>query len=108
MRPNVKPAFANVTDSMHDRFILPESPRWLLACGHKEKAIQVIRKAAEVNKRTIPDHVLNGEEKGGMGLQDDQSQVVRSFAHCQGEQPNKLLVFTSGPPRSWTCSSRWR
>lgn len=40
-------------------FIIPESPRWLIAVGHYEKAITIVNKMAEVNERTIPKELLD-------------------------------------------------
>lgn len=38
--------------------ILPESARWLITQGKKEQAIKEIRKAAEVNKRKVPEELM--------------------------------------------------
>ncbi|KAK7085702.1 hypothetical protein SK128_014631 [Halocaridina rubra] len=35
-------------------WILPESPRWLMMQGRYEEAIKVLRKVAEVNKKSLP------------------------------------------------------
>ena len=40
-----------------DRFI-PESARWLLDRGKTEQARKLILKAAAINKRTVPDRLL--------------------------------------------------
>ncbi|KAG5851021.1 hypothetical protein ANANG_G00088590 [Anguilla anguilla] len=40
-------------------WILPESARWLLTQGKQEKARALIQKAAKVNKRTVPEKLLN-------------------------------------------------
>ncbi|KAK7881816.1 hypothetical protein WMY93_030225 [Mugilogobius chulae] len=39
-------------------WILPESARWLITQGKKEQAISEIRKAAKVNKRKVPEELL--------------------------------------------------
>ena len=40
-------------------FIIPESPRWLIAVGRYEEAITVVNKAAKVNNRTVPKELLD-------------------------------------------------
>ncbi|XP_059183085.1 solute carrier family 22 member 13-like [Centropristis striata] len=37
---------------------LPESPRWLLTQGRKEEAQKELQRAARVNGRTVPEHLL--------------------------------------------------
>ncbi|XP_020791405.1 solute carrier family 22 member 13b [Boleophthalmus pectinirostris] len=39
-------------------WVLPESARWLITQGKKEQAIKEIRKAAKVNKRKVPEELL--------------------------------------------------
>eukprot|EP00095_Tigriopus_kingsejongensis_P000969 maker-scaffold83_size396513-snap-gene-2.32 protein:Tk00969 transcript:maker-scaffold83_size396513-snap-gene-2.32-mRNA-1 annotation:"PREDICTED: uncharacterized protein LOC103466540" len=39
-------------------FLVPESPRWLLATGEHDAAVKIIREAARVNGREIPESVL--------------------------------------------------
>ena len=39
-------------------FITPESPRWLIANKRYEEASAVVRKAAKINKKHVPEEVL--------------------------------------------------
>ncbi|XP_075172848.1 solute carrier family 22 member 13-like [Anomaloglossus baeobatrachus] len=39
-------------------WFLPESPRWLLTKGKNEKAKDLLQKAAHMNKRELPEHIL--------------------------------------------------
>lgn len=39
--------------------ILPESARWLITQGRKEEAIKEIRRAAKVNRREVPEDLLD-------------------------------------------------
>ena len=46
---------------LFSRFV-SESIRWLLSKGEQEKAEKILRKAAKVNKVTLPDVLLDEEE----------------------------------------------
>lgn len=39
-------------------FLVPESPRWLIAVGRTEEAKVIIQKGAEINGRTLPDSIF--------------------------------------------------
>ncbi len=52
-------------------FLVDESPRWLLAAGKKDEAVEIIRKGARINQRSVPEDVLSGERKSEMHVQDD-------------------------------------
>ena len=39
-------------------FLVPESPRWLIATGRYEEAVKIIKAAAITNKRDVPDSLL--------------------------------------------------
>ncbi|XP_045534008.1 solute carrier family 22 member 1 [Papilio machaon] len=41
------------------KYLLDESPRWLLIKGHKEKAIEVLEKAAKKNNQKLDKHFLD-------------------------------------------------
>lgn len=36
------------------RFVLPESPRWLLALGRKQEVLSILQKASKFNGRPLP------------------------------------------------------
>ena len=40
-------------------FLIPESPRWLIASGRHERAVKVIQKMAAANGKTVPQELLN-------------------------------------------------
>ncbi|KAF6716701.1 Solute carrier family 22 member 13 [Oryzias melastigma] len=40
-------------------WVLPESARWLITQGKKEEAIKAVRRAAKVNKRKVPEDLLD-------------------------------------------------
>ncbi|GLD47098.1 solute carrier family 22 member 13 isoform X1, partial [Lates japonicus] len=40
-------------------WILPESGRWLITQGKKKEAIKEIRRAAKVNRRKVPEDLLD-------------------------------------------------
>ncbi|KAJ0059581.1 hypothetical protein NL108_001957, partial [Boleophthalmus pectinirostris] len=68
--------------------VLPESARWLITQGKKEQAIKEIRKAAKVNKRKVPEELL---EK--VSLVTWCNKMRQSAQH-----PNVLLFQLSAEP----------
>ncbi|XP_063902776.1 organic cation transporter protein-like [Zophobas morio] len=76
-------------------WILPESPRWLLTVGKKEKAIKLLEKAAHRNKlptESIKEDVYNymqkneiSEEKQGGNIMDlVRTPTMRMYTMCIG------------------------
>ena len=43
-------------------FILPESCRWLLANGKKEKCLKILKRIAKFNKRDVSDNIWSQVE----------------------------------------------
>ena len=39
-------------------FLIPESPRWLLAKGRVEEAKNILTKGAKINKKSLPDELF--------------------------------------------------
>ncbi|CAJ1071596.1 solute carrier family 22 member 13-like [Xyrichtys novacula] len=66
-------------------WFIPESARWLLNKGKTEEAKQLIMKAAAINKRTIPDHLLDKiavtevGAKGGIGVIIKSPVLIKHF-----------------------------
>ncbi|XP_029309810.1 solute carrier family 22 member 13-like isoform X2 [Cottoperca gobio] len=66
-------------------WFIPESARWLLSRGRTEEAKQLIVKAAFINKRTVPDSLLEKIEikeavnKGGIQIIFKSSLLTRYF-----------------------------
>uniref|UniRef100_A0A3B3UNI5 Solute carrier family 22 member 13b n=1 Tax=Poecilia latipinna TaxID=48699 RepID=A0A3B3UNI5_9TELE len=63
-------------------YILPESARWLITQGRKEEAIKEVRRAAKVNKRRVPEELLEkmGANKKGTMLDIFRLSYLRKRA----------------------------
>ncbi|KAF1373060.1 hypothetical protein PFLUV_G00256410 [Perca fluviatilis] len=58
-------------------WILPESARWLITQGRKEEAIKEIRKAAKVNRRKVPEDLLDKLEIDGTSKRGNMLDIFR-------------------------------
>ena len=56
-------------------FLLPESCRWLISKGEKEKTVKILRRIARTNKRDVPEEVYQSVEK----LCEDQKKNKWDF-----------------------------
>ncbi|XP_034024757.1 solute carrier family 22 member 13-like [Thalassophryne amazonica] len=59
-------------------WFLPESSRWLLTQGRKEDAHKQLQKAARMNKREIPQDVLDNMELEGAQKQGSMLDIFRT------------------------------
>ena len=52
-------------------FLVPESPRWLIATGRTAEAAEIIKKAAASNGKAVPEDMLNwhSDDAGNNGGQ---------------------------------------
>ncbi|XP_037082305.1 organic cation transporter protein-like [Pollicipes pollicipes] len=58
-------------------FFLPESPRWLMAVGRKDKAEEVLRNVAKWNGKPFPEELIT-KERSSESLQEAQA-INESF-----------------------------
>uniref|UniRef100_A0A3Q0RC28 Solute carrier family 22 member 13a n=1 Tax=Amphilophus citrinellus TaxID=61819 RepID=A0A3Q0RC28_AMPCI len=58
---------------------IPESARWLFSRGRTTEAKQLIKKAAAINKRTVPESLLEQPEKKRGIITLIQSAVLRKY-----------------------------
>ena len=57
-------------------FLIPESPRWLIASGRHDQAVKVIEKMAKANGKTVPNEVLNPPAPNDKMLMEASGQAV--------------------------------
>uniref|UniRef100_A0A3Q1FR35 Solute carrier family 22 member 13b n=1 Tax=Acanthochromis polyacanthus TaxID=80966 RepID=A0A3Q1FR35_9TELE len=57
--------------------VLPESARWLITQGKKDEAIKAIRKAARVNKRNVPEDLLEKLEFEDTSKKGNMLDIIR-------------------------------
>ncbi|KAM4718371.1 LOW QUALITY PROTEIN: solute carrier family 22 member 13-like [Anableps anableps] len=58
-------------------WILPESARWLITQGRKEDAIKEVRRAAKVNKREVPEELLEKLDAKGANKKGTMLDIFR-------------------------------
>ena len=75
-------------------WLVPETPRWLLAAGKEDKAKEIIKKAAKVNGKSIPDHVLNTEDTDKTMNVDDDGAERRKITMADLFRPSSIALRT--------------
>jgi len=84
-------------------FIIPESPRWLIAVGEYEKAITVINKMEKVNNATVPKELLDltaaSEKKEEYLEVEPTNQEKPTFKNLF--MPNKMALRTINMFYQW-------
>ena len=69
--------------------ILPESPRWLLAKGHTNRGMKIVKNMVKTNKANIRMSELNIEEEDDDGLSGDLFDLFKDRNLCI----TTLIVF---------------
>ena len=70
--------------------LLPESVPWLAANGREEEAELILRKAARINKVTLPEHILKRESEDDHQVAADNDN--QSAAHDDAKGDKHTLV----------------
>ena len=66
-------------------FLVPESPRWLIAVGRTEEAKVIIQKGAEINGRTLPDSIFAVITLNFISGECIESRLDWGFDLCKGQ-----------------------
>merc|ERR1719431_1478914 len=83
-------------------WLVPESPRWLIGAGKLEEAKTIIRKAASVNGREVPEHLL--KEADMVDTTENVKEVeqeVNKTTVLDLFRPNKMAVRTLNMCFQW-------
>ena len=57
-------------------FLVPESVRWLIGAGKMEEAKKIIREAARVNGKEVPEHLLKAADLFSAKTEADKAKAA--------------------------------
>jgi len=70
-------------------FLVPESPRWLIASDRPEEATEIIKRAAKINGKSVPDHLLAPSD--GVGQKDGKESQQRKVTVVDLFRPTLIM-----------------
>ncbi|XP_064648805.1 organic cation transporter protein-like [Lineus longissimus] len=77
--------------------LLPDSPRWLIAKGYKEAAVKFVKKAAKVNKKIVPEKLLQDDETDFKTIEDvPKGSIIEVFKNGSLLRRTAIVFFNWG------------
>jgi len=84
-------------------FVLPESPRWLIAKKRYAEARRTLERAATFNRVTIPEHLLQAPNDSETSSQKkEESQQIQKDAATKQKELGIATLFTHPELRKYT------
>jgi hypothetical protein len=73
--------------------LLPESPRWLIAKGRNEAAVKFVRKAAKINKKVVPEKLLEDTETHAEAEEAQKGSFIEVFKNASLLRRTGIVFF---------------